>query len=154
MNANILCIDDSEVRARDRQKTLEAAGFVVTTAHDQTQAIALLNSHRVDAICVDSRSAAGIGRVGAVVRRLRPHVRVILICGDGTVPTRFQEHVDIVMDESDFNRRAPHVIDGLSDFHCPFFVEWLNDWKRRTAPGIPAPSQLASMSLRSDVARS
>ncbi len=154
MNANILCIDDSEVRARDRRRTLEAAGFAVTNAHDQTQAIELLNSHRVDAICVDSRSAAGIGRVGAVVRRFRPHIRVILICGDGTVPARFQEHVDIVMDESDFNRQAPHVIDGLKDFRCPFFVEWLNDWKRRAVPGISTPSRLGSISLRADIARS
>jgi CheY-like chemotaxis protein len=154
MNANILCIDDSEVRARDRQRILGASGFVVTNAHDETQAIELLSSHRIDAICVDSRSNAGIARLGAVVRRLRPHVRVILICGDGAVPARFQEHVDIVMDESDFNRRARHVIDGLRDFRCPFFVEWLNDWKRRAAPSIAAPSRFASMALRSDVARS
>ena len=134
MNTCILCVDDNGSRASDCQKNLENAGFAVSSARDEAQALELLNSCSLDVVCVDSRiMKRGATRVGAQIRRLRPNVRIVLICNDKTIPPGFQEYADVIIDDSEFNQKAHWLIDRLQDIHYPFFMEWFSEWKRRGA---------------------
>jgi hypothetical protein len=112
----------------------------VVDATDESQAVGLLVSRRVNVVCVHAHSLrAGITPMGAKIKSLRPNIRFVLICEDGVVPASFLEYVDVIMDESDFNKRAKWLIDELLDVRCPVFVKWFNDWKRRTADQLDNP---------------
>jgi hypothetical protein len=75
----------------------------------------------------------GGSRLRANIKNLRPHVSLILICGNGIIPAAFQEDVDVVIDESDFTKKAQWLIGELQDVDFPFFVKWFEDWKRRVS---------------------
>ena len=134
MNTSILCIDDNESRIGNRQKSLEAARFLVMNACNETQAVEVLTSRRVDVVFLDSRSLrAGTNCLGANIKKLRPEVRLVLICEHGMDPAGFREYVDVIIDESEFSSKAQWLIEELQDIHFPFFEEWFDDWKRRAS---------------------
>lgn len=133
-NAGILCIDDNDSRAKDRQKSLENAGCVVMRAGCEAEALELLKSRQVDVVFVDSSLLhVGATAVGAGIKHLRPHVWIVLICDSGMAPASCQEHVDVLIDESAFNNRARWLIDELRDVHFPFCTECFDDRKPRAS---------------------
>jgi Response regulator receiver domain len=132
MNTGILCIDDSESRITIRQNCLEAAGFQVINARNENHAVEFLASRRVDVVFLDWRLLhAGTNRLGANIKKVRPQVRIVLICERGTDPAGCREHMDVIIDESEFSAKAHWLIEELQDIHFPFFEEWFDDWKRR-----------------------
>lgn len=132
MKMQILCLDTNSSDSAARTKALEDAGFVVLQASDGIRAQDLLGREHVDVVCVHSRSVIG-AKPSAVskVKALLPRVPFVLIHDSGDVPERFEEFVDVVVDECDFCSTAGSLIHGFSDAQCPFFVRWFEDWQHR-----------------------
>ena len=130
MKAHVLCVDDNGPRSIDRRKSLEDIGFVVMSACDETQAAEFLKSHPVDIVCVDSHSLNSVGSaLGASIKSVMPHVPLILICDKDTTPGTLGEHVDIVMDEPDFDTKGQWLLKELCNAYAPFFLRWLYERK-------------------------
>ena len=134
MKADVLCIDDDAPRSRGRRKTLEDAGYVVLHAGNESQAVELLDAHGASVVCVESHCAnVGGNAIGSGVKRAQPRVPVILIQDKWAAPDKFEEYVDVVIEESDFEATAPWLIEELRDSSYPYFVPWFEHWKRRSS---------------------
>ncbi len=132
MRAQILCVDDNGSRSIDRRRSLEDIGFAVMYACDETQAAEMLKSHPVDIVCVDSHSLNRVGSaLGASIKSVKPHVPLVLICDKNVTPDTLGEHVDIVIDEPDFDTKGQWLLEELSDAYAPFFLRWLDEWLDR-----------------------
>ena len=104
MKTHVLLVDDSASRSADRQHYLVGAGVEVLNASEELQAIEVVQSHRVDVVCIDAQFVVNRGsKIGAFVKRLKPCVPVILIADNDRVPGHFEEHADIVIDRADFD---------------------------------------------------
>ena len=136
MNAHVLCFDKNTQRSMGRRRSLEDAGFVVLHAQNEVEAPELLQSGRVDVVCIDSYLMSnGETGVASGIKSVKPHVPVVLIHDDGAIPERFREYVDVVIDEPDFDATARWLIEELCDCEFPFFVRWFDDWMRRSSEG-------------------
>lgn len=131
MNAHVLCVDTNTLRSMDQRKHLKDAGFLVLHAHDESQAIELLQSCRVDVICINSSVGNAEPGVAACLKNVQPHIPVVLIRDSGAIPDLLQEHVDVVVEEPDFGATAQWLIEKLRDADCVFFARWFADWMRR-----------------------
>ncbi len=132
MRAHILCVDDNSPRSIGRRRSLEDVGFVVMYACGEAQAAEFLKSHPVDIVCVDSHSLNPVGSaLGASIKSVKPHVPLILICDKDATPDTLGKHVDIVMDEPDFETKGQWLLQELCDAHAPFFLRWLDEWLDR-----------------------
>ena len=126
----ILCLDGADSRVDDRQKILEDAGFVVMRAQDETDAMEFLGSAAIDVVIVDSRVLnASTAGVVAKIKRWNPHVRIVFVRYKGPVPPIWHELIHVVIDESEFNAKAPWLFEELRNTHFPFFAEWFGAWK-------------------------
>jgi DNA-binding NtrC family response regulator len=147
-NPEILCIDRADSGARGRQKVLEDAGFVVMRAHDENAATELLQLAAADIVFVDTCVLNdGETRIAAKIKRANPHVRVVFICDEGMVPAAWRGDIDIVIDASDFNTKAPWLIGELQSTGSPFFTQWFEAWKRR-----PSEAGTREQSIRTQAA--
>jgi len=143
MKACVVCVDEDVARSRVRRKVLENAGFAVLSASHETRAVELLQWHRVDVACVTSQRDVQARGLGRAIKRARPDVPVVLIHDRGEIPAHFEEYVDIVLDESDFEMTAQWLIEELQDAEGFFFVRWFVDWMRRPSErktGEPFPT--------------
>lgn len=134
MKPCVLCVDQSTSRSKDRLKSLESAGFGVLKASDELHAIELLQSHRVDVICIAPQNGEvqqpGMGRS---LKSVRPDVPVVLIRNQGNPPLHFEEYVDIVIDEADFRATGRGSIQLLQGAPNLFFARWFVNWMRRSS---------------------
>ena len=135
MKTHVLLVDDNASRSADRRHYLVGAGIEVINASEERQAIEVVQSHRVDVVCIDAQSAVNRGAgIGAFVRYLKSHVPVVLIADDGRIPGHFEEHVDIVIDRADFDLTGGRLVQELCRDHVPFFQRWFDEWaSRRTS---------------------
>ena len=143
MKACVVCVDENVARSRVRRKVLENAGFAVLSASHETRAVELLQSHRVDVACVAPQSDVQAQGLGRTIKSARPDVPVVLIHDRGEIPAHFEEYVDIVIDESDFETTAQWLIEELQDGEGLFFVRWFVEWMRRPSEpktGEPFPA--------------
>jgi len=137
MKAQILCIGGSAARWQNWGKDLEAEGYVVVHASDETEAVALLRASPMDVVCIDSRvmDEGGSSVIGTSLRNAQPRVPVVLIQSGKKVPPRFEEQVDVVIDESTFSTMGHWLVEELREVRFPLFVEWFEDWKQRHPSG-------------------
>src|SRR5271166_958627 len=138
MKAHVLLVDDNASRSAERWQYLVGAGIEVINASDDRQAIEVVQSHRVDVVCIDAQSAVNRGSgIGGFVKYLKPHVPVVLIADDGRTPSHFEEHVDIVIDRADFDITGGHLVRELYQTQVPFFWRWFDEWaiRRTSKPG-------------------
>jgi len=138
MKAHVLLVDDNASRSEDRRQYLVGAGIEVINASEERQAIEVVQSHRVDVVCIDAQSALNRGPgIGAFVKCLKPHVPVVLIADDGRIPGHFEEHVDMVIDRADFDITGRHLVRELYRNQVPFFWRWFDEWasRRTSKPG-------------------
>ena len=61
------------------------------------------------------------------------HVPVVLVQTGSAVPKHFEEHVDVVIDESTFLTVGSWLIEELREIRFPMFVEWFEAWKERSS---------------------
>jgi DNA-binding NtrC family response regulator len=134
MNGQILCIGGDATRWQSWGHDLEESGYVVIHAADEGEASTLLRACPVDVVCIDSKLMAESGGTGiaAHLKGASPHVPVVLIQTSGSMPEHFEEHVDVVIDESTFSTVGPWLIDELRDTRFPMFMEWLEAWRERS----------------------
>ena len=135
MNAQILCIGGKAAQWRNWGHELEANGYVVVHASDEHEATGLLKACPVDIVCIDSQLMAG-SNGAAIVAGLKDaarHVPVVLVQTGNRVPEHFEEHVDVVIDESTFAAAGQWLIEELREPRLPMFVEWFDAWKERSA---------------------
>jgi DNA-binding NtrC family response regulator len=134
MNGQILCIGGSESRWRSWGQSLEDNGYVVVHAINEQEARVLLQACPVDVVCIDSQLMTEVGssEIGAELKNTRPHVPVVLVQTGNGMPPHFEEHVDVVIDESTFRSAGHWLIEELREVKFPVFVEWLESWKQRS----------------------
>ena len=137
MKARILCVGGSAARWQDWGRDLEADGYVVVHASDETEAAELVRASPVDVVCIDSRAMGdgGSSVLGTRLRTAQPRVPVVLIQSGSKVPPRFEEQVDVVFDESTFSAMGHWLLEELREVRFPLFVEWFEEWKQRRPSG-------------------
>jgi response regulator RpfG family c-di-GMP phosphodiesterase len=133
MNAQILYIGASAAHWPNWNKNLDETGYVVIHAADEREAVELLKKCQVDVVCIDSQlmGKAGASLIGASLETADPHVPVVLIQSGSKAPPNFEEHVDVVIDESTFSAIGHWLIEELLEVRFPLFVEWLDGRKLR-----------------------
>jgi DNA-binding NtrC family response regulator len=134
MTGQILCIGGEAARWAHWSHELEDDGYVVVHANDEREALALLEACSVDVICIDSKNMTRSGGSGiaAGLKNAVQHVPVVLIKTGNDVPEHFEEHVDVVIDESTFSSMGQWLIEELREVRFPLFVEWFEAWKERS----------------------
>jgi DNA-binding NtrC family response regulator len=124
MNAQVLCIVGSAVRWHKWRAQLAANGCKLLRATDETQAIDLLSAHRVDVICIDSQTMADARNsyIGVSLKNENPRVPIVLIQTDSTIPSHFEQLVDVMTDEASFEVTGSWMIQDLHEVRFPLFV--------------------------------
>jgi DNA-binding NtrC family response regulator len=129
MKTHVLLVDDNASRSAERRHYLVGAGVEVINACEVRQAIEVMQSHRVDVVCIDAQFVVNRGsEIGALVKCLKPFVPVVLIADDDRIPDHFEEHVDIVIDRADFDVTGRRLVQELNRGHVPFFRRWFDEW--------------------------
>jgi hypothetical protein len=70
--------------------------------------------------------------ITAGLKDASPHVPVVLVQTGSSVPVHFEEHVDVVIDESTFSTVGSWLIEELREVRFPMFLEWFETWKERS----------------------
>ena len=135
MNGQILCIGSDATRWQNWGHELEESGYVIVHAASEKEASTLLKACAVDVVCIDSKLMAESGgaEIAADLKDASPHVPVVLIQADNSVPEHFEEHVVVVIDEATFSTVGSWLIEELREVRFPVFVEWFEAWKERSA---------------------
>lgn len=134
MNGQVLCIGGDVSRWQNWERNLEDNDYTVVHAINAREALALLKACSVDVVCIDSQATTETGSlaIGAGLKDACPHVPVVLVQTAGEVPEHFEEHVDVVIDESTFASVGRWLIEELHEMRFPLFVEWFDEWKQRS----------------------
>ena len=134
MKAHVLLIDDNASRSAERRRYLVGAGAGVINACEERQAIEVMQSPRVDVVCIDAQFVVNRGsQIAALVKYLKPFIPVVLIADDDRLPGCSKEHVDIVIDRADFDVTGGRLVQELSRDRVPFFRQWFDEWAGRRA---------------------
>ena len=135
MNGQILCIGGDATRWRDWGDQLEQSGCVVVHAANDREASTLLKACPVDVICIDSQimTESSGSEIAANLKDASVRVPVVLVQTGNNVSEHFEEHVDVVIDESTFSTVGSWLIEELREVRFPMFVEWFEEWKERSA---------------------
>ena len=147
MNGKVLCIGGDLERWANWRHDLEENGYVVVQATDEREASTLLKACPVDVVCIDSQimTDSGGSQVSADLKNASQHVPVVLVQTGNDVPEHFEEHVDVVIDESTFSSVGHWLIEELRETRLPMFAEWFEGWKERSASnGKTGPGLLSS----------
>ncbi len=91
----ILCVDDYEASLGGWCLYLQAAGYSVTTARAAHEALELFAVSPVDLVLLDYVLPDGNGgEVAETMRRINPHVRIVIFPGAADIPTEARCNVD------------------------------------------------------------
>jgi CheY-like chemotaxis protein len=91
----ILCIDDHRPGVRARKLILEGAGYRVLTASSGRIGLRLMRRHRVQFVILDYRMPKMDGEaVAREIRRIDPHIPVIMLSGQINLPHAVLSAVD------------------------------------------------------------
>jgi len=91
----ILCVDDYETSLAGWCLYLQQAGYLVTTARTAQEGLERFAMSPVDLVLLDYAMPDGNGdHVAATMRRIKPHVRILMFSGVAQVPENARRHVD------------------------------------------------------------
>jgi two-component system alkaline phosphatase synthesis response regulator PhoP len=91
----ILCIDDEPKGLQVRRLLLEHLGYSVLTAASGREGLALFTAHPVAAVVLDYRMPEmDGGQVAVELRRLKPHVKILLLSAYLDLPPEVLKLVD------------------------------------------------------------
>jgi DNA-binding response OmpR family regulator len=92
---SILCVDDYETSLGGWCLYLQSAGFSVTTARTAQEGLQLFAVSPVDLVLLDYALPDINGdEVAAIMKRIKPDVRVLMFSGVPDVPENARFHVD------------------------------------------------------------
>jgi len=83
LQKTLLCLERNLGRAKSRIAALQDAGYKVIAVDNVVDALKIFVSQTIDAVLVDDQYGTGKKESpGAAMTGIRPHVPIILICGD------------------------------------------------------------------------
>lgn len=94
----VLCVDDELVGLKVRKILLERAGYSVLTAIDGASGLSLFEKEPVEAVVLDySMPGMHGGEVANHMRRIKPHVPILLLSAYIGLPLEVTSLVDLYM---------------------------------------------------------
>jgi len=114
-NAVVLCIDDDPAILECEQRFLEAFGYRVLTALSGSRGVELASIHSVDVVIVDYCMPEMNGpEVAIEIKRLRPHVPVIMLSGAVDIPEKDLKVVDAFVAK---DRLGSQLLPVIAELH-------------------------------------
>lgn len=131
--ATILCIDDHWKELMVRQRLLESGGYEVLVASDWEEGLKLFLGRTVHAVVLDYQLPGMHGdMVAAMMKRLKSHIPIVLLCAYGPLPKKKLRAVDAFLCKSETPARLlPALHDLLEGKAKLFFSRWLDHWRSR-----------------------
>ncbi len=94
----ILCVDDETVGLHVRQMLLERAGYRVLTALDGPAGLDIFAREPVAAVVLDyAMPGMSGGEVAASMRRVKPHIPILMLSAYTSLPPEVTSVVDLSM---------------------------------------------------------
>ena len=116
----VLCIDDYETSAAGWCLYLQSFGYSVTTAFSAQEGLQLFATSPVDLVMLDyAMPDLNGGEVAATMKRMKPHVPVLLFSGMSEIPGAIREHVDAFLQKGIAPGIVLQKIEQLLSQACP-----------------------------------
>lgn len=133
----VLCIDDQWLTLIARKQFLEANGYQVIEATNGDEGLKLFRTATVDAVVLDYQMPGMTGDVVAArMKRMKPHVPILLLSAYGPLPDNKLESVDAFLLLSQEPTFLPSSLQRLLTSRTkPFLYRWFDHWTGRN-PGI------------------
>jgi CheY-like chemotaxis protein len=97
----VLCLEDEELQLKFRKMLFEASGYSVLDAQSADRALEIFQSQHVDLVLMDYSLSGKNGlQVAAEMKRLRPHVPIIMLSGFSNLPNESKD-VDLWLHKMD-----------------------------------------------------
>jgi CheY-like chemotaxis protein len=114
-NAAVLCIDDDPAILECEQRFLETFGYRVLTALSGPKGLELASIHSVDVVIVDYCMPEMNGpEVAIEIKRLRPHVPVIMLSSAVDIPEKDLRVVDAFVAK---DRLGSQLLSAIAELH-------------------------------------
>lgn len=127
----ILCIDDQWNALISRKMFLECNGYQVLEATGANEGMKLFRTLLVDAVILDYQLPGMNGDlVAAKMKRIKPHVPIVLLSVYGPLPENKLESVDAFLTKSQGPKVLLSVLQNLLHRRPkPFLARWLDSWR-------------------------
>ena len=131
----ILCIDDQWNALISRKMFLESHGYRVLETTGADEGLKLFRTCLVDAVILDYQLPGMNGDlVAAKMKRMKPHVPIVLLSVYGPLPESKLESVDTFLTNSQGPTVLLSVLQNLLNRRPkPFLVRWLDHWRGHNA---------------------
>ena len=131
--ATVLCVDDHWKDLIERKTQLEENGFAVVEISNWEESLKVFLHRTVHAVILSYQLPGMNGdMVAAMMKRLKPHIPIILLSAYGPLPEKKLRPVDAFVYKSDGTRRLVATLrELLGNRSRPFFSRWLEHWKSR-----------------------
>lgn len=107
----ILCIDDDRAELEYQRALLERRGYEVLTAASARQGLQMAVARAVAAVVLDYDMPETNGHeVALEIKRLRPHVPIVMVSGNEKIPEQVLSVVDAFIFKEEANTRLLPVI--------------------------------------------
>jgi CheY-like chemotaxis protein len=108
MKPTVLCVDDQLPNLRIRTMLLEQFGCNTLVAEDHLSALRALDKNQVDLVIIDYHLAHGETgeEVARDIRIMHPHLPLIMLTGDNSIPESAAVMVDAVVIKGVSNPKA------------------------------------------------
>lgn len=128
----VLCVDDDASGLAACKELLEASGYELITAQSGQEGLELFDSHLIDAVILDYQMPGMNGaQVASQMRRVKPHVPILMLSGWGKLPPEELSCVDEFLCKGQPWSTVLSTLDRLLSPRPPFFVRWLDEWQQR-----------------------
>lgn len=98
----ILCIDDYETSLGGWCLYLQGEGYLVTTAQTAQEGLQLFAVSPIDLVLLDYALPDSNGDdVAAIMKRIKPDVRILMFSGVATLPQNARLHVDAFLQKGE-----------------------------------------------------
>lgn len=133
VKATILCVDDHWKDLIERKALLEQNNFAVVQATAWEESLQLFLDNKVHAVVLEYQLSGMTGdAVAAMMKRLKPHIPILLLSAYGPLPEKKLRAVDAFLCKSEGSRRLVSALQALLEERSkPFFHRWLEHWKSR-----------------------
>ena len=131
--ATILCVDDHLKDLLQRKALLEQNDYEVVGSTGWEESLQLFLDHTVHAVILEYQLPGMNGdAVAAMMKRLKPHIPILLLSAYGPLPEKKLRAVDGFLCKSEGSRRLVSALQALLEERSkPFFHRWLQHWKNR-----------------------
>ena len=131
--AKILCVDAHLQDLLQRKALLEQNDYEVVGATGWEESLQLFLDHTIHAVILEYQlPGMGGDAVAAMMKRLKPHIPILLLAAFGPLPGKKLRAVDAFVCKSEGSRRLISALQALLEKRSkPFFQRWLEHWKSR-----------------------